>query len=371
MRTPGSIPFILRRSESRGFTLVELMIALTLGLLIVAGVTSLFMGMRASYSFQEGLSRVQENGRFAIQTLSRELRMSGFAGCTNNITNWLDPTGTGYTESVYGERAITGWEAAGTAPGDDYTIGTAANWQPSAGEALPSEINSPEPGSDIFVLNTSELLDITLQGNPSPPANALTAANATDIPQGAIVTAVTASCAGGDMFMKTSDGNSVSLPKGTASGHSPGNLNPTGGFSQEHDDDSQIYRHLSTAYFIRENSATPPEPALYRLRLDEARRTGTPRPQELVSGVESMQALYGMDTDGDRTADTYVAADAVADWDQVVSARIALLLRNDSFVQTESDLRAYDVAYTNVTPVEDGRVRQVMTLTVALRNRLP
>ena len=58
-------------------------------------------------------------------------------------------------------------------------------------------------------------------------------------------------------------------------------------------------------------------------------------------------------------------------WGNVVSVRMALLLRNDSFVQTESDLRTYDVAYTTVTPVEDGRVRQVMTLTVALRNRLP
>ena len=84
-----------------------------------------------------------------------------------------------------------------------------------------------------------------------------------------------------------------------------------------------------------------------------------------------MQALYGEDTDGDRTADTYVAADAVNNWGNVVSVRMALLLRNDSFVQTESDLRTYDVAYTTVTPVEDGRVRQVMTLTVALRNRLP
>ena len=92
------------RKAVRGFTLVELMIALTLGLLIVAGVTSLFIGMRASYSFQEGLSRVQENGRFAVQHLSHELRMSGFAGCSNNIVNWLNPAGTGYTTSVYGQR---------------------------------------------------------------------------------------------------------------------------------------------------------------------------------------------------------------------------------------------------------------------------
>lgn len=371
MKPRNFAPTLPLRSAGRGFTLVELMIALTLGLLIVAGVTSLFIGMRASYSFQEGLSRVQENGRFAVQTLSHELRMSGFAGCTNNITNWLNPTGTGYTESVFGDRAVTGWESVGTAPGDSYTIGTAANWLSSSGEALPPEINNPKTGSDVLVVNTSELLDVVLQGNPSPPANTLTAADDTDIPKGAVVTAVTASCAGGDMFMKTSDGNSVSLPKATATGADPGNLNPSGGFSQDHDDNSLLYRHLSTAYFIRDNPATPPEPALYRLRLDEARRTGTPNPEELVSGIENMQVLFGEDTDGDRTADTYLAADSVTNWNRTVSARIALLLRNDSFVQTESDLRAYDVAYTDVTPVEDGRVRQVMTLTVALRNRLP
>ncbi|WP_052367742.1 PilW family protein [Algiphilus aromaticivorans] len=359
------------RNAVRGFTLVELMIALTLGLLIVAGVTSLFIGMRASYSFQDGLSRVQENGRFAIQTLGRGLRMSGFTGCTNNIVNWLNPAGTGYVTSIYGNRAVTGWEATGTGPGDNYTVGDASNWQSSSGEGLAAEINNPLSGSDIVVINTTEPLDVVLQGNPGPPANALTAAGNTGIPQGAIIVAVTASCSGGDLFMKTSDGNAVSLPKGTAAGQNPGNINPAGGFSQDHDDNSLIYQHLSTAYFVRNNPATPPEPALYRLRLDDARRTGTPNPQELVSGIENMQILYGEDTDGDRTANTYRAADSVVSWNRVVSVRMALLLRNDSFVQTESDLRAFDVAYTNVTPVEDGRVRQVMTLTVALRNRLP
>ena len=45
-----------------------------------------------------------------------------------------------------------------------------------------------------------------------------------------------------------------------------------------------------------------------------------------MEGVESMEILYGVDTDGDDAANYYVTADAVADWAQVVSVRVSLLV---------------------------------------------
>jgi prepilin-type N-terminal cleavage/methylation domain-containing protein len=66
-----------------GFTLVELMVAVTIGLIILAAVSQIFVTSRLSYKLEENLARVQENGRFAMEFLSRDLRMAGYAGCVN------------------------------------------------------------------------------------------------------------------------------------------------------------------------------------------------------------------------------------------------------------------------------------------------
>lgn len=64
-----------------GLSLVELMIAITLGLIIIFAVLYVFAGNRASYLHQQSLSHVQESGRFALELLNRDIRMAGFIGC--------------------------------------------------------------------------------------------------------------------------------------------------------------------------------------------------------------------------------------------------------------------------------------------------
>lgn len=109
-----------KTSSQRGFTLVELMVAMTVGLFISAGVISLFIGTKQSYRTNEGMARVQENGRFAIEYLSRDLRQAGYP-------KFVDAK---WPPSDY----IQGWEGASTAP-------TAAN--------LPNYT----PNTDIFRIN--------------------------------------------------------------------------------------------------------------------------------------------------------------------------------------------------------------------------
>jgi len=80
------------RATQTGLSLVELMIAMVLGLIIISAVLYVFAGNRASYSHQESLSHIQESGRFALELLSRDIRMAGYAGCgnlreTNPVTN--------------------------------------------------------------------------------------------------------------------------------------------------------------------------------------------------------------------------------------------------------------------------------------------
>ena len=104
-------------------------------------------------------------------------------------------------------------------------------------------------------------------------------------------------------------------------------------------------------------------------------------PDELVSGIENMQILYGVDTDMDKpagqpryNADTYLPANLVADWTRVVSARISLLARTynaeGTAVDTTQDLSTYDVVGTTIDPVANDRQRRrVFNVTIKLRNR--
>lgn len=72
-----------RLPSQTGLSLVELMIAMVLGLIIISAVLYVFAGNRASYSHQESLSHIQESGRFALELLSRDIRMAGYIGCGN------------------------------------------------------------------------------------------------------------------------------------------------------------------------------------------------------------------------------------------------------------------------------------------------
>ena len=95
----------------------------------------------------------------------------------------------------------------------------------------------------------------------------------------------------------------------------------------------------------------------------------------LLENVENMQVLYGVDTDGDQQANSYVTANKVSDWDDVVSLRLALLVRsrNDG-VALNTDTRAWQLldkaVYTTLAPANDSRVRRIFSSTVRLRNRL-
>ena len=69
------------KSYQTGMTLIEIMIALLIGAFLLGGVLQIFIGSKQTYRMQEGLSRLQENGRFALDFLARDIRMAGYWGC--------------------------------------------------------------------------------------------------------------------------------------------------------------------------------------------------------------------------------------------------------------------------------------------------
>ncbi|WP_027707094.1 PilW family protein [Zooshikella ganghwensis] len=66
-------------NKQKGLSLIELMIALVLGLLLVAGVIQIFLGTSQTYRLTGDIARVQENARFALDILARDIRMAGYS----------------------------------------------------------------------------------------------------------------------------------------------------------------------------------------------------------------------------------------------------------------------------------------------------
>lgn len=84
--------FINRRRTS-GFSLVELLLALVLGLVVVTGIVQLFVGNSRTYNVLTGQARMQENARFALEFITQAARSAGYFGCSLDRTNYVNGLG--------------------------------------------------------------------------------------------------------------------------------------------------------------------------------------------------------------------------------------------------------------------------------------
>jgi type IV pilus assembly protein PilW len=103
------------RSKQQGLTLVELMIAMALGLVLIGGVTGVFIANQTTYRVNEALSNMQENARVAFQLMARDIRSAGFSGCTNNgsVANVLNNANAQWwTNWQVNQAGILGYTAA-------------------------------------------------------------------------------------------------------------------------------------------------------------------------------------------------------------------------------------------------------------------
>lgn len=255
------------KSPARGLSLIELMIAIALGLILVAVVIQIYVGTKATYNKQEDLSRVQENGRIALDIIGRSARIAGFkSNPSNALTGPLLPLS-------------------------------------------PLEIFGTEGAA-----NVSDSLTLRFQGS----------GNGTGTADGSVVDCL-----------------------GTAI---DANQNP------------QVTSF--NRFFIANNAAG--RPSLF------CDTTNNPaNAVEIISEIEHLRFLYGIDTSGDFIADFYVPANAVLNWNQVVSIQIGLVAATSNTINPNLDTRTYAVLDKTFDPVDDRRSRRIYTQTIALRNRTP
>jgi len=353
--------------RQRGLSLVEIMVALAVGVVLLTGVIQIYASTKATYRMQDNLARLQENGRFALSFLTRDVRMSGYRGCTNfgTVTNTLNSAASlQYDFSV----GLVGYnDLGGTLPAALADLG-GANTPIAGTDVIVIRRNTDEPIRVVAANTSSQLVaEVSSQvtgGCSKDGSDKISGLCAGDILMVSDCIKSRIFQAGGLSVTGTPSDLNITHPAGSG----PGNAIPTWGGAgapadEQFSDDAEIIRIGTYAYFIS-NSDTTGAPVLKRFDGGQV--------SELVEGVEDMQITYGEDTDGDRTADVYRDADAVFDWSAVVSARIHLLLRSNDNNLSDAPL---DYVFNGATvagsslPSSDHYLRREFTATVAVRNR--
>ena len=345
--------------NDRGFSIVELLVAMAISLLLLAGVVSIFVSSKSSYETNERLSRIQENGRFALDSIMTDLRASGFVGCARQPTYLSTSLNTATTlQWNFLAGPVTGFQATG-----------ANTWSP----AMDASIPTPLSGSDVLVVRVPvrERTAMPLTTDVGSPTNTLQIAAGTTnaVETGDIVLAY--SCEAISVFQVSNYASSTGvISHAVSASQVPGNAVDTVNYSYRRAV-TQVVPVETVAYFIAPSSrvidASDPAPAgttsLWR-------RRGLNAVEELVEGIEQIQVQYGVDTNGDVIVDAYRTADNVTDWNDVISVSIALLVRSLEQYGTDVDRRTYNVLDVTVAAPADRRLREVFAATASIRNRV-
>ncbi|MGA8260302.1 MAG: PilW family protein [Arenicellales bacterium] len=116
-----------RARYSRGFSLTELLVAMVIGLLLLAGLVTLMVNSKKNYATQDYSARLQENARFAMRFLSYDIRMAGYYGCSNDIINDTNTKAITATDSSSGNP-----DSITITYGEPYNPGTEITLDPGA-----------------------------------------------------------------------------------------------------------------------------------------------------------------------------------------------------------------------------------------------
>jgi type IV pilus assembly protein PilW len=316
---------------SKGFTLIELMVAIALGLVIIAGMSTFLINNIENSRTNERATELQINGRYALDSIRQELLHAGNLAYTSAIP---DPPRASLG-TLSSECLETGATAGAFVSNIRQGVWGSNNANPFADTCIPAA--TTVPGEDVLVIR--RLADVATS---TPTLNTNTVYFYSTYAQG-------------EVFRGTSTPSFVvSTPRDSFA--------------------VQIYAYYISPYTVSANE-DPKVPALYRVALDTG---GTMAPQLVVSGIEHFQAQYAVtDTAGaTRYYDTIagpsylgLAGAAVgSNWDNVNSVRIWLLARNAKPEPGYKNTTTYALGDQSYT-VADSFQRQIFTTVVQLRNR--
>lgn len=307
-----------RRAE-RGFSIVEMMISITIGLMVVAALVGVLASNSRSSKTNERTSELQSNGRYALDHLKRELRHAGYIGYTWAVPN--APT----TPIAVANECLDGGAANTFVQNIRQGIWGANDSNPYSGNCLPT---ANRLRGDVLVIRRVASAPTTV-----PVANTMY---------------FRSSYAMGEVFQGTTAPASVT---GT----------PIASFA--------LHEYV---YYIGSDDNDANVPALRRIALQS---NGSMADEMVVSGIEHLQVQYGRTTTDLNTqyydANGITGASTAAektDWEEVNSVRIWLLARNAKAETGYLNTTPYTMGDITYPAQNDSFRRQLFTAVVQLRN---
>lgn len=311
-----------------GFTLVELLVAMLLGIVLSFGIVNVFIQSKADYSQDEELARMQENARYALRLLSREITLAGLTGYYSGIASRI--TGT---------------------PNITNDCGT--HWAVNISEAIAYTNNatsSPYSGcisDDDDIKDNTDVLVVRRTADDYSLADG-------DANTG--VTIKTSGSANKRVYLKKS-GKDYSFIHGASV--TPGDTTSGSGVD--------LWEYYASVFFVRPYSDRGDGiPTLCILSLTSSARMRT---SCYIEGVEDFQLEFGIDSDDDGVVDQYKATATTAEVDRAVAVRVHLLIRSINTIPQYSNTKAYNLgnAVSDYMP-SDSYYRRVYSTTIILRN---
>lgn len=336
---------VSKRKSQCGYSLVELMISITLGLLILAGITTVFVNNSRSRKEIERANQQLDNGRYAMQLLADDLRNAGYLAELNPA-----PLATPSTKPDACATDLATLKSALPIPVQGYDNGANA----------PSCLSDVKTGTDILVVRRASACAV---GDTNCDAQ----------------------ISGAPYFQASACNNSTELGSSTSTDYY--GLDTTTTNLTRHKKDcttlAALYQYRTHIYFIANNDKSGDGiPTLKRAELGASGFTITPQ----VEGIENMQIEYGLDAGASLTGaptaftanpDTYNScsgATCVGYWRNTAAAKINLLARNTTLTAGYTDSKTYSLGLNangtanTAGPFNDAYKRHVYASVVRLNN---
>jgi type IV pilus assembly protein PilW len=333
-----------RPRHSQGFSIVEMMVAMVISLILLAGIAQIFMSSKQSFTIQNTLGRQQENGRYASDVLSQDLRRAGYWGGNADVSGVtgteppIAPAATCNTgDNTWArmiDRRIFGLNHTETAALGAYACINDGNGHSSR---------------DVLVMRFASPWVVF----PTPTTNQRPIETNSRL---YIRSSLTISDEAGRIF------------KGSDKASADNDMNG-GAAAPPSERTSEL---IARAYYIGPSGQTCngiPVPSLYREELDN---NGRPVAEEIAYGIDNLQVRYGLDTNGDDSVDVYLDAGSSglnedSEWEQVVAVRYWLLTRAECPETGYTNNNTYTMGDLAYTPNDSFR-RQLYQSIVKLRN---
>ena len=364
----------MTRKRNAGLSLVELMVALTLGSVLIAGAVYMYSQSRSTYRVSENIARLQEQARYVISVIEPELELAGFYGFTNSpdaLRLVRDGDAGLVIATASRMRQMPALAGAPQPPPVDLPAGAHACGRNFAVDVL----TTVQGSNDTFNLGPSRSSDCNAYGAGAlENTDTLTIRHAD--PQ-------TSTPRAGRIQVYASRFSSRSSHLLFADGRAPGVI----------DTDNRVHDLVVRAYYVDKDSVERQGfPALRVKTLSERGGNAAFDEDEVMPGVEDLQVQFGIDTgdynnDGKIDPGVDINGDGIPEADgratryvnpdfedlsryQVVSVRFWVRVRSDQREPDVIDNNEYEYADVTFRPAgEQQHYRRIlMSRTVTLRN---